>query len=364
MKLTAISLMTASALGLASCSDTSANQNQQAKTEVKAEEKKAEPAVPVEVSEVTVGNIDAVYSTTTALEAENEATVVAKSAEIITKILVEEGDVVEAGQVLAQLNTDKLSLELKRSEVELARMKADLQRNKKIFDKNMISSDAFERMKFDYQAQLAAYDIAKLQLEYATIRAPIAGVVAERSVKVGNMVSVNQAMFKVVDFDPLHAVVYVPERELTHLKQGQLAVVNVDAQQQALFDGKVKRISPIIDSATGTFKVTVEIANKNNQLKPGMFGRVGVVYARHENTLMINKEALLADEQQPTVFKLVDDKAVKTTIEVGFEREGKIEVTAGLAKTDYVVTAGQNSLKNDSKVEVLNRPTTELASSK
>ncbi len=313
-----------------------------------------EVAVPVEVSEVTIGDISAVYSNTTSLQAEQEAVVVAKTSELISDIFVEEGDVVEKGQVLAQLQTAQQALELKQAEVNLRRLKAEVARNKQIFEKNMISSDVFEKLKYDYESQKAAFDLKKLQLEYATIVAPIDGVISERMIKVGNMVKLNDPLFRITDFDPLHAIIHVPEQELVKLSKGMPAIVGVDARKDKVYQGSILRISPIVDSSSGTFKVTVEVNDPNRQLKPGMFGRVGIVYANHSDTLLMDKNALIAEEQVPSVYVISENKAIKTPIETGFENSQHIEVLSGLSAGDRVVVAGQNSLKQDSLVDILN----------
>ncbi|NVJ48782.1 MAG: efflux RND transporter periplasmic adaptor subunit [Gammaproteobacteria bacterium] len=317
--------------------------------------KKEEPAVPVEVAEVVRGDINAVYSNTTTLEAEEEALVVAKASEIITDILVEEGDSVVAGQVLARLNTEKMQLELMQAQANLKRLKAELDRNQRIYEKKMVSSDVYERLKFDYQAQQAAYELAKLQLDYGTIRAPISGVVSERMIKVGNMVKLNDPLFRISDFDPLLAVIHVPERELFKIQKGQFAQVKVDANLDKVFAGQVLRISPVVDATSGTFKVTVEVNDPDSTLRSGMFGRVNVVYANHKDTLLVSKAALIAEEDKPTVFVVSGEKAEKQAVKLGFENSNYVEITSGLDQGDLVVTAGQNSLKNASKVNVLNR---------
>ncbi len=320
----------------------------------KSEEKKEVVAVPVEIAQAVKGDISAVYSNTTSLEAEEEAIVVAKYSEIVTDIFVEEGDKVEKGQVLAQLNTDKLQLELRQAEANLRRLKTELERNRQMFEKKMVSSDAYERLKYEYQAQKASYDLSLLQLQFATIHAPIEGVISQRMIKVGNMVKLNESLFQITDFDPLHAVIHVPERELNKLKANQLALVQVDARENEIFEGHIKRISPVVDANSGTFKVTVEVSDPFDKLKPGMFGRVGIVYANHKDTLLIDKSALLTDEEQPTVFSIRDNKAYKSIVETGFTENGKIEILSGLQTGDKVVIAGQNSLKHESLVEVLN----------
>jgi len=347
-----------SLFGLVACEQQSANENAE-NVEKKLEEKEKEsPAIPVEVAHVFQGDINATYSNTTSLEAEEEAVVVAKSSEIITEILVEEGDLVTKGQVLARLNTEKLRLELAQAEANLKRLQAELERNKRIYEKKMVSSDVYERLKFDYEAQQAAFELAKLQLQYGTITAPIAGVISERMIKVGNMVKLNEPMFRISDFDPLLAVIHVPETELSKIKSNQPAQIKVDANQQQVFNGRVLRISPIVDSTSGTFKVTVEVTDPNATLRAGMFGRVNVVYANHKDTLLVDKSALLAEEDSPTVFKIVDGKAKKQTIKTGFQNGPLVEVLSGLSIGDQVVIAGQNSLKNASKVSVINEGNT------
>ncbi|NKN80700.1 efflux RND transporter periplasmic adaptor subunit, partial [Weissella cibaria] len=141
-----------------------------------------------------------------------------------------------------------------------------------------------------------------LQLANATITAPIDGVVSQRMVKQGNMVRINDPIFKITDFDPLHAVLHVPESEMQKLEINQPAWIRVDAQKGKVFSGWVKRISPIVDAGSGTFKVTVEVSDPEKQLKPGMFGRIGIVYADHKDTLLIDKSALIADTEVPSVF--------------------------------------------------------------
>ncbi len=318
------------------------------------EKEKEEVAVPVEIARVSTGDISAVYTNTTSLEAEQEAIVVAKTSEIITEIFVEEGDLVEKGQVLAQLKTDQQVLELKQAQVNLKRLKAELDRNKRIFEKKMVSSDIYEKLKYDYEAQQAAYELAKLQLEYATIVAPIDGVVSERMVKVGNMVTLSEPLFRITDFDPLHAVIHVPEQELSKLTKGMPALVGVDARKDEIFNAHVLRISPIVDANSGTFKVTVEVRDPERKLKPGMFGRVGIVYANHKDTILVDKNALIAEEEKPSVYVVSDNKASKVVVTTGFENSQQVEIIDGLKPGDKVVIAGQNSLKEDSKVEVLN----------
>lgn len=320
----------------------------------KKEDEKEEIAIPVESGVVSTGSIIAFYPSTTTLESEQEASVVAKVGGIVEKFFVEEGDMVKAGQPLVQLETDRLKLELRRSEANLNKLKNDLKRIRAIYKKNLVSSETFEKLQFEYDSQKAAYELSKLELTFATVVAPIDGVVSIRHVKVGKMISVNEAVYHISDFDPLHAVIYIPEKELYKIRLQQQVLIQVDARIENIYKGFVKRISPIVDADSGTFKVTVEVSDPEGKLKPGMFGRLQIIHDTHETALLIEKKALLTEDKETSVFIIRDNRAFKQVVKTGYVDNKKIEILSGLKEGDVIVTTGQNSLKNDSLIEILN----------
>lgn len=309
--------------------------------------------IPVEAKFVERGNISAYYSNTTTLEAEQEAMVVAKVKGIVKEILVEEGDQVSAGQVIAKLEDDQYRIEVERAKSTMDRLYNDYQRNKELFNKKLIAAEAYENSRYEYEAQKSAYELAKLDHAYTSIKSPISGVISERLVKVGNMIGTDQNVFKVTDFDPLQAILFVPEHEMAKIDNGQLAKLTVDALPGKTFEGHVERISPIVDPATGTFKVTVYIDEKDSKLKPGMFGRISIVYDTRSNTKMIPKMAVMNEDQTQMVYVIKDSVAYKKEIQTGYTNGVNIEVLEGLEDGEVVVTTGQGSLKDSSRVNVV-----------
>lgn len=316
-------------------------------------DKDSTAAIPVEMASAQRGSISAYYSTTATLEAEEEAMVVAKVRGIVKEIHVEEGDYVEAGQVMTQLEDELLEIEAQRAKATMDRLYNEYQRNKELFDKKLISAEQFENSKFEYESQKAAYELAQLKVEYAAIRAPISGVVSSRLVKVGNMINTDQQVFKITDFDPLLAILHIPEHEMSKLRTGQQANIQVDAVQGESFKGEVLRISPVVNPETGTFKVTVAIKDESNRLKPGMFGRVRIVYDTRENTLMIPKEAVMTEDGANSVYVINDKLVFRRNILTGYVNGANIEVIEGLQEGDQVVTIGQNSLQDSALVQVV-----------
>ena len=315
---------------------------------------KAEPQpIPVEVAPVSRRDIEASYAGTAALEAPEEAQVVAKTSGVLLQLLTEEGRQVKAGEVLARIDPDRARLEVARAEATLRKLEAEFARSKELFERKLVAADAHERLRFDVASQRAAWDLAKLELSYTNVVAPISGVVAQRMVKNGNLIQINQTMFRIVNIDRLEAVLNVPERELGKLENGLAVSLAVDALPGQKFDGVIDRISPVIDAATGTFRATASFEAGKGRLKPGMFGRIQVIYDRRAGTLSVPRIALLEEGADPAVFVVRDEKVVRTPVTLGYVSGEFAEVLAGLSEGDQVVTAGKVAVRDGSTVQII-----------
>ena len=313
----------------------------------------ADSAIPVEVAKPIRGEMLAMYSGTATLEAEADAEIIAKVGGEVRRILVEEGDHVKAGQMLAVLDDRQLRLQAAQTRAALAKSERDFNRQVELHQKGLVSAGAFEGLKYDLDNQRAANDLASLSLSYSEIRAPFAGIVSARHVKLGQEIAIGTSMFRVTDPTPLKAAVYVPERELARLKIGQAASISVDALAGRAFPALVKLVSPTVDAATATFKVTLEVNDPKGDLKPGMFSRVGIVFERRSEALTIPRIALLDTDGASNVFVVAAGKAEQRAIKTGLSNAGKIEVTEGLTGAEQVVIVGQTGLKDGNPVRVV-----------
>ena len=310
------------------------------------------PPAPVEVQSAARGEMLAVYSGTAPIEADGEAVVVAKVGGELRQLLVEEGAYVRKGQVLAKLDGERLRLEAAQTKAQLSKLERDYKRNVELQQRGLVAVSAFENLRYEVDAARAAYDLTALQLSYTDIRAPIDGVVAERFVKAGNTLNPNDKLFRIADLSPLVAHVHVPESELRKLRAGQVASVQVDAAGGA-FQSIIQRISPVVDSNTGTFKVTLELRDPANRLKPGMFARVDIVHERRTNVVRIARSALLEDDGNQRVFVVQAGKAVSRAVTLGLTNGPLVEVLSGVSAGDPVVVVGQGTLKDGSPVRVV-----------
>lgn len=318
------------------------------------EKKKEEASIPVEVAQAVVGPIDAAYRGTATLEAEDEATVNAKQGGVIEQVLVEEGQRVRAGQVLAKLETERQALEVSRAKAALDKLDQDHKRNESVYQRNLVSREAYERTKFELEGARAAYDLARLALQESEIRAPFDGVVSLRHIKVGNQIQAGSPAFRVTRMDRLQAQIYVPERDIHKLAAGQKSTLSVDAWPDRTFRGEILRVNPVVDAQTGTVKVTVAMSADQPELKPGMFGRVEILYDRRAQALLVPKDAVLTEDAAQSVFVVADGRARRRAIRTGYSDADHFEVIEGLTSGEQVVVTGQTNLKDDAKVETVN----------
>jgi membrane fusion protein (multidrug efflux system) len=360
----------------------------------KAEEAAADTSVPVETAAVSRRSISASYSGTATLEPESEAEVAAKVNGVLLKLLVEEGDQVKAGQVLARLDDENPRLNVAKAHATLKKLENDYRRSSEMFERKLLSVEQNDKIRYDLETQRATYELAQLELSYTNITAPISGVISRRMAKVGNYIQVNQALFKIDNFDPLLAVLNVPERELRTLRVDQQVGMRVDSIPGETFAGRIQRISPVVDSSTGTFRVTCEFRDESGRLKSGMFGRLEIVYANHEDVPAIPRAALVEEDGETAVFVVVAGSSLsaeerKTLIEakqagkggddgkdgkadagkdapplpawvakrrlikVGYGDSDYVEVLEGLAESERVITLGRSAVRDGTAVQVL-----------
>ncbi len=312
-------------------------------------------SIPVEVHEAQIGKIASNYSTTAILEAKEEAFVVARASGIIENIYVEEGDYVEKGQVLAQLDPNRYELSLKKARADLKGIEQELAKIDKVYSKKLVSDDTYDKLSAQYEAIKATVKLAELDLKEATIVAPISGFIAERNAKVGNLTESFQRerMFHIVQQKTLQGIVYLPESELPRIRKDQQASLTIPALNNALIPAYIERISPVVDANTGTFKVTLNVPNDDAQLMAGMFSEVAINYDTHENATLLPRQAIISIDNKNSVFVVENGLAKKRDVTLGYEEGNTIEILSGVEGAERVVTVGHQNLKDSAPVEVV-----------
>ena len=276
----------------------------------------------------------------------------AKTSGVMIQLLAEEGDTVQAGQVLARIDPDKTRLEVQRQQATVNKLANNYRRSQELLAQKLVSAEASDQIRYDLESARASLDLAKLELSHTNITAPISGVIAQRMVKPGNLVNLNAPVFRVVNISHLEGVLNVPEREMGRLKAGLPLRMVVDAVSGQVFEGKVDRISPVVDAGSGTFRVVCAFDNAP-ALRPGMFGRIEVVYDQRQDALTVPRIALLEDEGEPAVYVVRGKKAQRVPVQLGYTNGELAEIRSGLKQGDRVVTAGKVAIRDGSEVQVI-----------
>lgn len=319
----------------------------------------ASSAIPVRVTSVIRRDIADYLETNGSLEAENEVDIVARTTGPIVELNVEEGDFVRAGQVLARIDAVEIEAQLGIARVNLAEAELAWNRAQNSYREELISQEAYDLAKSTFDAAAAQIVGTEILLDFTVIRAPFDGLIIERVIKNAEHVSTNGRLFRISDFDPLLCPIQLPEKDLPRLKLDQPAYLTVEAYPGVRFPARVLRISPVVDAATGTVKVTLEVQGQG-RLRPGMFASVFVETDVHENAIVVPKQALVLESTSDTVYVAMDDGAGGTVarrreLELGYEESDSLEVLSGLVEGEDVVILGQDNLSDQTPVTIAER---------
>ena len=293
--------------------------------------------LPVAGVKVAVTDLYASYSATSTLAADGEAQVPARVAGEVVDIFVEEGDPVVQGQVLARLDGERLRLRMLAAKAELAKRRNEYERQHALAERGLVSRAAFDSLKYEVEALTAAWELEKLDASYAEIRAPITGVVASREITVGEHLEPLQLAFRISDTSRLIAELKVPQTELHRFQPGQSVVVRVDAAGPGEVPATVDRLSPTIDTATGTFRLTSYIDNRDGRLAPGMLARVDVRYRKYERALAVPAAAIIEEDGEHVVYVVRDGHAERRAVRLGARERGLVQIENGVTADDLVI---------------------------
>jgi|TARA_B100000686_G_C16731829_1_gene941143 RND family efflux transporter MFP subunit len=355
-----LALLFAGVLVLAGCSAEFNGKEAKDGADKKGEKARNEKAVLVELAEVKRGMIESILERSAPLEAEAQVEVSARTSNPAIELLVEEGDKVEKNQVLLRLESDKQKNDFDQAKSQFDKEQIDFDRQESLYGDNLISEQVYRDAKFSLTQRRLAFEEAKRQFEYTEVRAPIKGTITLRDVKVGDQVGSGRKIFDIIDFDSTVAVIHVPEQYLPQLKPDIEARLISNTLGDTVFDGYVKRISPIVEARAGTIKVTVGV-KKLGALRPGMWVDVELVLDTKQEALLIPKKSIVYDNDQTFAFKLHNDtngvKRVKRQLVLP-ENADKvhIEPTDGFAVGEKVVVAGQSGLKENSRIREVGDP--------
>ncbi|MBD3222616.1 efflux RND transporter periplasmic adaptor subunit [bacterium] len=309
------------------------------------------PAVPVEIASVMRRGVAAFHRAASSIEADRLVDVTCRASGRVATVAVEEGDWVEAGQVLATLENDRQRVELRRAELKLAEQVRQLERSEQMLAESLVSEQEHEAVRTAHDQAVAERDLARIALEETRVEAPFAGQITDRAVVIGQMVQATARAFTLADFAPLRVRVHLPEPVAAKVTVGETVMIETEAGSDDIA-GRVERISPVVDPATGTVRVTLRLP-EGAEARVGGFVKARLTTDRKHDVLAVPKLALVEEGGLRSVFVAAADTVRKVEIETGLYDETHVEVTAGLEEGWEVVTLGRGGLRTGSRIEVL-----------
>jgi len=316
------------------------------------------PAAPVAVTVAVNGPIASYYRATASLEAEKQAEVLARAEGVVAVLQAEEGDMVQAGDALLRIDNDQYRYYLEQAEARTLQLRSAYERLEEMRREELATEQEYETARADLASAEADEGLARLNLSYLTVTAPFAGVVTERLVDPGQTVNMNTPLFKLVSMTPLLARVHVPSREFRQLELDQTVELVLDSSRKRL-TGMITLISPVIDPASGTIKVTVEVSDYPAGTRPGDFAEVRIVTESRPQAILVPRTAVVTEKGESVLYVVAGEDEVhaeRRVVTVGFTDNDHAQIMEGVVPGDRVVIKGQRSLKDNQPLKILEGP--------
>src|SRR5688572_3310178 len=297
----------------------------------------------------------------------------------LLSVNVQLGDRVRRGQVLAKVEDREIVEQVRAAEASqevakatIRQREADLnvsqlnfERSKNLLTRGLLAKQALDDAESRYLASVAQLDLSKAQLsqndarlqelrinlQHTSVTSPVDGFVGKRNVDPGAMVNTNTAIASVVQISRLKLIVNVVEKDLRMVTAGDTGIVEVDAYPGEKFNGRIARVAPVLDPATRTASIEIEIPNGDARLKPGMYARISLTVEERKNTLVAPKNAVIDFENKRGVWMPSEDRRAQfVPVTLGIEGPEQIEILAGLKEGDRFVTTGAAAVRNNDQL--------------
>lgn len=303
------------------------------------EGKRGEDALPVAIVHPEAATIRRFYRTSGTLQALRSAELVATQAGVVLELLAEEGDRVEAGQLLARLDGRAFQLQAARDSVTARNAATELRRLEQIAKLDAVSREELDKQRYAVEQALASSKVSRHQIAQTKVLAPFAGTIIARQVDVGNMANQATALYSIADMSELDLDLHIPEADA-----GEVAVrseVELEMLTGEKFTASVIRRAPIVDALTGTVKFVARAESFPAAAVPGAFCRARVQIAARDAALTLPNPAIFDFEGKPHVFVVVDGKAKRAAVTLGLRGDERVEIQAGLeAGATVIADAG------------------------
>ena len=309
------------------------------------------PVVVIAKPVITQRYVDRFTALGTA-RANESITVTSRISSVVTRINFTEGQQVDSGDLIVELDNAEIRASLNMAEASLKQKRSQFRRSSTLGETRVVSDAELEELEAGVQMAEAEVRGAQARLNNSYIRAPFAGTVGLRRISLGDLVGPETLITTLDDTDTIKLEFTIPESFLSSLEKGMAIEASSAVYPNKPFIGTVSSIDSRVDTATRSLTVIAEIANDDNAIKPGMFLTVALEKERND-VLLIPEEALVPRQGRQFVFIIKDGKAVEKQVELGVRTPGLAEVRSGLSVGEILITEGMQKVRSGAPVEIL-----------
>lgn len=315
--------------------------------------------VSVEIAAVKQARLQDDAQAVGSLNSRQAVTLKPETAGRVARIAFKDGQGVKRGQLLVQLDDTLQRAELSQAQAQLSIARANLKRNEELLAQSFVAARVVDESRAALQVAEAQVDLAQARLQRMRITAPFDGTLGLRSINLGQYVKDGDPLVNLEDTSKLTVDFRLPERYQNRIAPGQSVQVQLDALPGQRYQARVLAVDPLLDANGRSIAVRAEMpASPGQELRPGMFARVLIVFSVNQNALVVPEEALVPQGGRQYVY-VIDEQgqgdARKRTsrrveVELGVRRGADVQITQGLKPGDTVVVAGQQRLQRDGTV--------------
>lgn len=303
-------------------------------------------ALELPTTKPTTGTIHRWVSLPATLAPWQQATLHAKVTGYIAKISVDIGDAVKAGQVLATLEVPELQADIAKSKAEVTAASIEVNRLHEAREKSpdLVLPQAVDDAEAKLSIAKAGLERSETQIQFATLKAPFDGIITARFADLGSLATANTTkLLEITDFSTLRLQIPVTELETGLVTVGKPVKAQIDAFGAMPIEASINRIAYTLDPATRTMLTEADLKNPDLKLRPGMYAMSKIAVEKHEGATIIPVAALVMEKTNAFVFKLMEGKAIKTAVKLGFNDGMNVEVPE-LKIDDVLIVPGTVAL--------------------
>ena len=273
---------------------------------------------------------------------------------ILLSLKAEEGHRVRQGDVLAEIDARELQAQARSAEAALKFAQSTAERSELLFKDKIITLAEVERDRAALESAKASSEQLKTRLGYAKVMAPIGGIITEKNVEAGDIVSSSTRLFTVADVSTLVTRIQVSELEVSTLRPGDVVPLTVDALGGQRVEGRIRRVFPAADSATRLIPVEVALSGRQLEgLRPGYTVRATLALDRRDNALLVPSRAISGPAGARAVYLVKGGQVERRAVSVGSDMSGLSEILDGVSEGDSVITSGTSMIREGSKTNVV-----------